>query len=126
MCNNCDIKHTKLYECAGCKNKLYCGKKCQKEDWVSKHKSECIYNYGYMFIVDNKTGKEMRCEHLEENIYPIIELELLKKVIVDTYNGIKADVEIKIVKYNQIQDPEIKKYKIITNDLTPFIIILHK
>ena len=31
------------YICSGCKNVIYCSKKCQFDDW-SKHKSECINN----------------------------------------------------------------------------------
>ena len=29
------------YTCGSCKNTQYCSLKCQKQDWITKHKNEC-------------------------------------------------------------------------------------
>jgi len=38
-CDNCG-EHISELVCKGCKNRRYCGKKCQKENW-EYHKEEC-------------------------------------------------------------------------------------
>jgi hypothetical protein len=39
-CAVCRTKEGKLLRCAGCKNRLFCSEKCQRQDWKS-HRSLC-------------------------------------------------------------------------------------
>ena len=48
--NQCNNENTLLLTskkliCANCKCAWYCNKKCQKKDWIVKHKNECIGQY---------------------------------------------------------------------------------
>ena len=41
LCDQCRHFFDKVYECAGCKKRSYCGRKCQKKAWKQSHKKEC-------------------------------------------------------------------------------------
>lgn len=41
VCSYCLSKETALSLCAGCLVRSYCGKECQKNDWMFGHKQEC-------------------------------------------------------------------------------------
>lgn len=48
-CQSCYKRLDVPLYCAGCKVVAYCGKDCQKSDWLSGHKKQCetFYNYAY-------------------------------------------------------------------------------
>ena len=44
-----EFKHT----CNGCKVKMYCCRKCQKKDWKTRHRNECL-----VYAVQGLSGQE--------------------------------------------------------------------
>jgi hypothetical protein len=61
ICGNCIQSFSILRKCEDCKLRMYCCKKCQREDWHKNHKKEC----GDLTLLHNKiTHKYQSCSHL--------------------------------------------------------------
>ncbi|TPX41138.1 hypothetical protein SeMB42_g05563 [Synchytrium endobioticum] len=41
-CNKCQCRLPKIQSCAQCRIAQYCSRECQREDWFSSHKKECV------------------------------------------------------------------------------------
>ncbi len=41
-CGKCGKKGEGFQRCAACKEVYYCSKECQKDDWITRHKKQCI------------------------------------------------------------------------------------
>ena len=46
VCNGSKLNH-KLFKCNRCKNRYYCSKQCQKNDW-NDHRNKCHLKAAYM------------------------------------------------------------------------------
>ena len=81
ICWSCFLKEG-LHRCVTCKTASYCGKECQRKDWKTQHKEECV--------IFKKVKDEISRKELGANI----ELRLTARIL------------IRKSKDGGIQDPE--------------------
>jgi len=78
VCWGCSMRFDKddLSTCTGCKAARYCGKKCQKTDWIRRHKEDC-QDFNKVEETESKKKKKHFCWFCTKSSD---EVELLKCV----------------------------------------------
>lgn len=75
----CRTKYFKnIHRCSSCKNIYYCGKTCQKLDWI-RHKKECK--------TKNRVGDNLECFLIHRGMLKALEMDKLESIYLDEFTA---------------------------------------